>query len=122
MTALAGKRVLVLEDEWLIATEIGRALAGEGAVVVGPVADLATALAHAEEPIDAATLDVALDGAMSFPVADRLAERRVPYVFVTGYDGWTFPARHRAAPRITKPCSGAEVVEALGALVSGPPR
>ena len=119
MIDLAGKRVLVIEDEWLIAADLARALAAAGARLIGPVGDLATGLRRAEEPLDAAVLDVNLDGTRSFPVADRLAGRGIPFVFVTGYDGWALPDHHRHAPRITKPFAPGRAVEAIGALLGG---
>lgn len=75
---LAGRRVLVVEDEYFIAVDLKRALSKEGALVVGPVRDLAAGLSLADEPIDAAILDVNLEEAMSYPIADRLRDRKVP--------------------------------------------
>ena len=115
--SLAGKRILVVEDEYFIATAISRTLKGEGAVVVGPVGNLARALTLVEEPIDAAVLDVNLEEAMSFPVADRLHDRRVPYMFLTGYDGWALPDDYRAVPRLTKPFPIAQVLRTVNQLV-----
>ena len=116
--ALAGKRILVVEDEYFIASDIKRSLNKEGAVVVGPVGNLAGGLSLAEEPIDAAVLDVNLDQAMSYPIADRLRTRSIPYMFLTGYDGWSMPAEYRDAARLAKPFPPQTVVAMVEKLVS----
>lgn len=105
MTArLAGRRILVIEDEYFVASDLKRILRGEGAEVVGPTADVPRALALIEaDGIDAAVLDVNLEGGDAYPIADALTERGVPYLFVTGYDRWAMPKKYRDAPRIGKP-------------------
>ncbi|WNO52405.1 response regulator [Stakelama saccharophila] len=103
---LEGKRVLVVEDEYFVADDLRRGLVGAGVVIVGPVADIDQALKAAErEDVDAALLDINLGGEMSFPVADRLSARRIPFVLTTGYDDWTIPERFRHARRLGKPFS-----------------
>lgn len=114
---LTGKRILVVEDEYFIASDLKRALATEGAVVVGPVGDLARGLRLAEDDaLDAAILDVNLEGTMSYPIADRLAAGKVPYMFLTGYDGWSLPPAYKGAPRIAKPFPTPRVIDAVVAL------
>ena len=76
---LAGKRILIIEDEYFIASDIKRALTGVGAVAVGPAGTLESALALAEEDIDLALLDVNLEGEHSYPIANRLRDRAVPF-------------------------------------------
>ena len=116
--ALSGKTILVVEDEYFIAADLKRALVATGATVVGPTGDLAAGLALAEEqPIDAALLDVNLEGAFSYPIADALAERDVPFLFLTGYDGWSLPETYRSIPRIAKPFSAASLLTAAEALI-----
>ena len=115
--ALAGKRILVVEDEYYIASDLKRALLRAGAVPVGPTGDLPDALLLADGPVDAALLDVNLEGAESYPVADLLAERSVPFVFLTGYDGWALPSAYRDAPRVAKPFGVHQVISALERLV-----
>src|SRR5215213_12037178 len=90
--ALAAWRVLVVEDEWLIAAEIGRALEGAGAVVLGPAHSVEQALALLRDGAgpdgagpDAALLDVNLRGEAATPVALALAGRGVPFALVTAY-------------------------------------
>jgi DNA-binding response OmpR family regulator len=100
-----GKRILIVEDEYFIASDLARALESEGASIVGPVADIAQGLAKAsDEAIDAAILDVNLEGATSYAIADALRRRAIPFVFLTGYDDWAIAESYRDAPRIAKPC------------------
>lgn len=115
---LDGKRILVVEDEYFIASDIKRQLKREGAEIVGPVGNLAAGLLLAEEALDAAVLDVNLEEALSYPIADRLGTRDVPYVFLTGYDGWSLPAAYREAPRLAKPFSSGSVVRMVEQLVA----
>lgn len=112
---LQGRRILVAEDEYLLADDMRQALEAAGATVLGPVASTGAALAaaSAEARIDGAILDVNLGGRTVFAVADQLAERGVPFVFATGYDAGAIPARHAAIPRIEKPVLPEAVVPLL---------
>jgi CheY-like chemotaxis protein len=86
MPWLKGKRILVVEDEALIAVMVEDMLAELGSIVVGPAASIETALALAKsEAIDAAVLDVNVRGERIDPVADALFARGVPVLFATGY-------------------------------------
>lgn len=108
MTAasLTGCRVLVVEDETLIAVLIEEALQELGCVVVGPVGRLDDALRLAgDEALDAAILDVTIRGGYVYPVAERLIGRNVPFVFASGYGDWALPETLRDRPRLTKPFS-----------------
>ena len=109
-------RVLVVEDEALIALDIEIMLQSLGCVVVGPAATVAEALRVlvAEDAPDAAILDVNLGHEQVFPVADRLVECQVPFVFLTGYSPDILPSRHRARPVESKPCRA----EALARLLA----
>jgi CheY-like chemotaxis protein len=86
MSELAAKRILVLEDEILLAIEAAETLEELGAVVIGPVhrVEAAMALLDMERP-DAALLDVNINGSTSAPVAQRLRQAEVPFVLATGY-------------------------------------
>lgn len=118
---LTGKRILIVEDEYFIASDLKRALCDRDAVVLGPVASLDAGLAAAVEgSIDLAVLDVNLDGADSYPIADRLAQRGVPFMFVTGYDDWAMPAAYRDTPRVAKPYRPSAVVNVVERLVAAP--
>jgi len=98
-------RVLIAEDEYFIAQDLARALAGLGAVVLGPVASRAEALSLVQraERMDAAVLDINLQGEGAFAVADALVERGVPFMFATGYDQAVLPERLRHVCRWEKP-------------------
>lgn len=80
------QRILVVEDSGLVAVDIEEQLLEEGYKVVGPASDLATAerLLNTSE-IDAAILDINLDGEKVFGLADRLRARGIPFIFLTGY-------------------------------------
>jgi DNA-binding response OmpR family regulator len=92
---LQGKRVLIVEDEPLIAMMIEEQLADIGCVVVGPFERLQLGLAAARgEPVDFALLDVNVAGEKVFPIAEELDQRGVPFLFLTGYgDGALAPDR-----------------------------
>jgi DNA-binding response OmpR family regulator len=85
---LAGHRILVLEDEYFLADDIVRALQALGAGVVGPFGELADAAGSLDGDIsiDAAIIDINLRSEMVFPLARILKERKIPFVFATGYD------------------------------------
>src|SRR5450755_3793242 len=83
----SGRRVLVVEDEMIVAWLLQDMLADLGCVVVGPAASINEALVMIDaEAFDVAVLDVNLNGKMSYPIADVLASRGVPFLFSTGYD------------------------------------
>ena len=85
---LAGRRILVIEDEYFLADDIARALRDLGARIVGPVGEFddAASLVDADVAIDAAVVDINLRSDMVFPLARTLRARKVPFVFTTGYD------------------------------------
>jgi DNA-binding response OmpR family regulator len=115
-----GSRILVVEDEYLLADDLYHTLTDAGAEVLGPIASVedATAFIAREPSIDAAVLDVNLRGEMVFPVADALRERGVPFAFATGYDEWALPERFAKAPRVEKPFQGHKVTSVLGPLLT----
>ena len=116
---LRDRRILVAEDEYYLADELGSSLVSAGAVLLGPVGTLEEALAVIEsgEPIEAAVLAVNLGGKSAFPAAERLMERGVPLVFTTGYDEASIPPRFRDVVRCEKPFHMASLVRALGEAV-----
>lgn len=112
---LSDRRVLLVEDDYFIVTDLARSLEADGAEVVGPastVADALTLLADAPW-IDAAVLDINLHGEMVFPVADALTARGVPFVFATGYDRDVVPPRYAGIVRCEKPVEPAAIARAL---------
>jgi CheY-like chemotaxis protein len=111
---LRGKSVLVVEDEFLIAMNYAIHLEAMGATVVGPVSSVPQALATLlEQRIDAAVLDIDLQGTKAFMVADALTERHIGFVFASGYDDVVIPERFSAVIRCGKPASAADVADAL---------
>lgn len=102
--SLAGLRILVVEDEMLVAMLVEDLLLSEGCEVVGPVASVAGALALVKKGgLDGAVLDVNLGSETVFPVADALAQADVPFVFVTGYGPSGLNDAHRDRVTIQKP-------------------
>ncbi len=102
---VAGKpRVLLVEDEALVAMMIQECLAEFGYQVVGPICTASEAAAKAKDgPLEAAVLDINLGDGAVYPIADMLAARGVPFVFVTGYDADSVDARFRKIPILQKP-------------------
>lgn len=110
-------RILIVEDEMLVAMNIEDMLLDLGHEVSGMAGRLDTALALASEgSFDAAMLDVNLAGQQSFPVADLLAERNIPFLFATGYGLQGIEERHRGRPVLQKPFRMSDLGEALAAL------
>lgn len=119
MTAdsLTGCRILVVEDELLIAMIIEETLQDLGCVVVGPVARLDAALQLAkDETLDAAILDVSIRGGKVYPVAEQLLARGVPFMLASGYGEWALPDAFRAQPRLTKPFTPQRLEEQVRTL------
>jgi DNA-binding response OmpR family regulator len=110
-----GLRILVVEDEFLVADDIAEAVRELGYEVVGPAATTAEALSLLEDgPLHGALLDANLDGTSSASIAEKLRERRIPFVVVTGYGGLLRDSQIlEAAPRVTKPFAARELVETL---------
>jgi PAS domain S-box-containing protein len=107
-------RVLVVEDEALLAMELEGHLQGLGYTIVGPFGDLARATeACRREAIDVAVLDTNLNGEMVYPLADDLSAHGIPFIFVTGYSASNLPERFRGAPRVAKPYDPATLTTQL---------
>ena len=120
MTAvLEGVRVLVVEDEYLVAILIEEILESAGCIVMGPIPRLREALdAVDHNDYDAAVLDVNLAGERINPVADALSERNVPFLFVTGYGANALPNEYAERPHVCKPFRMAELIGALSSVVN----
>lgn len=113
---LAGKRILVVEDDYLIATDLARTLQAAGASVVGPAPSVDRALALIDaETLDAAILDVNLNGDRSFPIAEVLHARGIPFLFATGYDCDDIPAAWNGYPCVVKPMPIEAIVQLMAA-------
>jgi CheY-like chemotaxis protein len=118
-SGLSGRRVLVVEDEVMVSWVLEDMLAELGCEVVGPAARVSQALAMVEaETVDLAVLDVNLNGQKSFPVADALVARGVPFVFSTGYNKDSIPDTYKVFPIMQKPYDQANLSLALASLLS----
>lgn len=116
---VSGRRVLVVEDEMMVAWLLEDLLAELGYAIVGPAASINQALAMSEtEAIDVAVLDVNLNGEMSYPIADMLVARDVPFVFVTGYDKDRMLDGYRVFPVLQKPFHRSELRDMLAKLLT----
>ena len=111
------ERVLLVEDEYMIAQDMAYELEELGTEVLGPVASVAAALrlVDAEDTIDRAFLDINLGGERVYRVADLLLARGTPIVFTTGYDDSVIPPRYADVPRYGKPVTRAMLRRILGA-------
>ncbi len=117
---LRNRRILVVEDEFIIAADLQHRLERVGAVVIGPACSVERALALiASEPdLDAAVLDMNLGGKMAYPVADALADRRLPFVFTSGYGEAMLRERHPNAVNCDKPYEFRALAIALEGVMS----
>jgi CheY-like chemotaxis protein len=117
---LHGLRILVVEDDPIIALDIVGTLADAGATVIGPVYRVARALDLLETSvIDIAVLDYRLENESVSPVADRLSTRGIPYLFHTSSRNQVEQA-HPGVPILEKPTRPEQLVVALKALTQNP--
>ena len=116
LSSLQGRRVLVVEDEYMLAEDLREELESQGAEVMGPVASVADALEllRSGPAPDVAILDINLGGEMAYPVADALRTRDIPFIFTTGYNAHAIPKAYSDMPRVEKPV---EVRQAISKLV-----
>jgi len=118
--SLKNKKVLIVEDQYLIAADLSRAVTILGGVVVGPVASNEAAQAElARSDIDLAFLDINLDEQMVFPLADELEKRGIPFIFATGHEATVLPDRLKSKLRLVKPFTVQAVIEAVRHLNPG---
>ncbi len=117
---LAGLRVLVVEDEFLVALGLEDGLKALGCAVVGPVASLAAAVDAAEnEAVDAALLDVNLNGESVYPAARLLAERNILFVFCSAFTARErMPREFTHKPRVAKPYTNRMIATALANVLT----
>ena len=116
---LRGRRVLLVEDEMLVAMEFEGLLQRQGCAVVGPAStvDRALALLDHDQP-DAALLDLNLNGEPATAVAVALKTRGVPFVLVTGYgEAQSSEPELQGAPRVDKPVNHYALVRALARVM-----
>lgn len=115
MSQTLSGRVLIVEDESLVAMLLETILEDMGCTPVGPAStiDEGLALATGAEPLDAALLDVNVAGRQVFPIAEALKARGVPFVFSTGYGESGLSDEWRGHPTVQKPFTEAAIREAL---------
>lgn len=119
MPNLKHRRVMVVEDQYLIADDLCRALLAAGAEVVGPYASEAKALASIDVGgIDGVVLDLDLNGCRSMALAERLTTLNIPFVIASGYPDATIPPRFAGLERWPKPYDPVQLTDALPRLFS----
>jgi CheY-like chemotaxis protein len=120
-SGVSGRRILLVEDEYLIAFDVASLLESKGAEVIGPAASVHEALGLLETGArpDAAVLDINLGDERVFPVAEELQAANVPFVFLSGYDARVVPGRYTAVPCCTKPLDRRLLVRVLTEALGG---
>ena len=122
---LRGLRLLVVEDDYLVAQVLINFLEDAGAVIVGPIGWVDEALALIAEGtnrFDGAVLDINLHGSKSYPIADALTARSIRFVFATGYGADALDEPYRHCPQREKPFDQTALVAAFGQLPASGPR
>ena|SRR5688500_8790359 len=111
-------KLLIVEDEWLLAEQIASALTTAGFDVVPPMPSIATAFSVIDqEKIGAAVLDIRLKGEDSFELARELQRRGIPFVFASGHARLEIPADLRKHAVLAKPIRTDEMIETLHAII-----
>jgi len=112
---LAGRRILLVEDDFIIADDFAATFVAAGAEVVGPAATPGKALELIErtERLDGAVLDINLQGDLVYAVVDALQARGVPVIFASGYDRAAIPERYADIPFCEKPVDPARCAKHL---------
>ena len=102
--ALQGKTILVVEDDALIGILLTDFLSAEGAIVLGPVTNVSEALECVKRRgFDIATIDVLLKDGICFPVADKLIQLGIPFIFITAYPDTEIKSSYLRLPKLLKP-------------------
>jgi CheY-like chemotaxis protein len=114
------RKILIVEDEWIIALDLKTSLERKGYDTLGPAPTVVEALALIRDgQVDAAILDVKLFDETSFAVADVLRQRCIPYVFSTGYNPGELPAKYSGVTVLSKPHDERELLAALRKMFGG---
>lgn len=117
---LAGLRVLIVEDEFLVAYELETEMEELGAEVVKVAGLLSEALEAADGDIHGALVDIHLRDEDSYPLIDKLSAAGIPLILTTGYDLRTLPEPLRACPRVAKPFAPAQLQQMAQAVFRRP--
>jgi len=102
---LSGLRILIVEDEFVVAMEMVEEMEGLGATVTASVGTLSEAREAARTPIDGVLLDVQLGEEKTYELATDLQAAGTPFILTTGFDTAMLPEPLRASPRLSKPFS-----------------
>ena len=106
------RKVLIIEDNYVVAAHLAAALEDDGFKVIGPVATAGGAVSRIdEEALDGALLDVRLREGSAVDVASALRARRVPFVIISGYSRDTLPTELKGAPYVGKPMGYSELIQ-----------
>jgi ActR/RegA family two-component response regulator len=115
---LSGLRVLVLEDDFYTAKDLAHEIGRRGGEVIGPFRDVAEGLAALDEALpDGALVDLNLGEGPDFDLPGKLRARKVPFLFVTGYDQGAIPTEFSDVTRIDKPADIRRVGQMLASLL-----
>jgi two-component sensor histidine kinase/two-component SAPR family response regulator len=113
---ISGRRILLVEDEPLVAMMMSQIIGDLGAEVIGPFGTVGEAIAASAEGLDAAVLDINVGGELVYPLAERLAKRGTPMVFLTGYDAKSVDDRFVKASVLTKPIDETDLANTLAGI------
>ena len=117
---LRGRRLLIVEDEYLLAQDLTEYFQQLGVEVIGPVGSVSEALKLLNLiEVHGAILDINLRGERVYPVADALRQKHVPFVFASGYGGETEPAAYADVPRCIKPVDFSVLAKAVSEHIQG---
>lgn len=116
---LAGRRILVIEDEYFLADDICSVLKELGADIAGPAGEVGEAMVivSSGQRIDGAVVDVNLKNESILPVAERLRSRQIPFIFTTGYDRSAIDSRFKDIELFEKPVNVTTMAHALARLL-----
>jgi DNA-binding response OmpR family regulator len=118
---LQHQRILIVEDEYLVGISLQDSLESEGATVIGPIGSIDDALHILDQcEIDLAVLDINLRGVEVYPVADALEQMKIPFLFASGYDARSLPARFGHRRLVEKPCDIEVLTIIIHSLIQSP--
>ena len=116
-TPLLGMRILIVEDDYYLATDERQMLQSAGADVVGPFGNAEEACrAVVSDELDCALVDINLGSGPCFAVARELRDRGIPFLFTTGYEATVIPDEFQDVERVEKPTSARAIVFALSQM------
>jgi CheY-like chemotaxis protein len=121
MSGISQRNVLVVEDDALVAWDVETALLDAGCLVVGPANGVIRALELLDaHKLDLVVLDLNLGKDSSLPLADRLTERGIPFIFLSGHSREYLPERYRDRPLVSKPFHPGLLISALRQAMDHP--